>query len=256
MTKVEELLDREERFKPLAKYFKDILLEDIEDMTEDDLLSDISSHHRILMRAFINKHLQSEFQQRGRRPVPSQWKNEQQSEEDEQDPSTLDFKARLLSNAFRDFNICGKDLVSEIFEKHPEIKSNVSQIDRIDFSSNNLVDGDLEDVYKFITQFPYIKEFNLSFNRFFGARFDIQEKVDATIKDIIEHVDGIVIIVGNPLASAERPKFFAELKEEHYAKLIFIPENWFSGEHWRNIVPSQHHSKVQELHRAFYQTHR
>lgn len=59
-------------------------------------------------------------------------------------------------------------------------------------------------------------------------------------------------ITFNPCASIDGLKFFQELDEKQYGKLIFIPCNWIYSPAWKPMIPDSYHSIVLAAHESYY----
>ena len=224
----------EPKFEKLQEYFDSISLEDIKSLDEDTILNSARPEDRMLMELFIKKKLlplspsQEEVNIVKFNPVQTRKKE------------PFDFSDKLLSITSGTSNLPGKYNISELKEK----QFNKSW-HKLDFSKNSLVDKDFSFISKWVDYlFPNLKVLDISYNRIRGS--------DEMILKIIKKLEFLVLI-GNPIATVDRIRFWESLTEEALSKIIWVERSWVESKAWKGMIPKPScQEAVLIAHRNFY----
>lgn len=234
------------RWQPLEKYFKYYTVDDLEGLTDEEIMGWADKKDRPLMHLFIKRELVKWLYEPNpyapARSTPSSKLLPNKSSD-----SVLDLKQRLYPTKFASLDST-KPTLSSV-----KIPSRV--FTGLDVSENNLMDDDIPLLRKLLDSLPQCKYVNLSRNRIYGK--GEPALVNDPLKEILATKDIVwVDITVNPLASIDRVDFFASLSEGQLKKLIWIPSTWLAGNAWHQVLGNQQQliDLVQSTHEAYYST--
>jgi len=232
-------------FHNLKDYFQGIKLDDLKDLTEEDLLNVTRPSDQLHMKLFIKKHLDPYFSdvfvrtesQPGAEPIQLE--------------GILDLRNELIIIKYSGFptNNTPVDKISEAWK--PEVREKASWILA---SGNNLFAEDVIALRKILEAvFPNCKVLDLSNNRIHGQDLKIKAQLHDAILGMLTSQLHYLDISMNSFASVDEVKFFGRLSGEHYAKLIFIPNQaWLDAKHWRSLVPEGSWGTVEKAHEDYF----
>jgi hypothetical protein len=239
-------------YRVLEDKFPEITLGDIAatKLSEDafvDLVED--KKDRMLMRMFFREKVKPLLQ-----ADPFQ-----RAEGKFADPTLLDLsRSKVISKRFARFTHLTDEIPTAELAARFKGKD-LAYVQRIDLSSNDLLDEDMPIIVDFIkSALPNCANVDLSNNRFHGYDPTLQAALYKSLTELLRQEKiQFVDICGNALASVDGAPFFKRLSESPklFSKLIWIPMLWVEAGRWKSVVPdSPHglHERIIDAHRGFY----
>eukprot|EP00047_Mylnosiga_fluctuans_P010291 m.15673 g.15673 ORF g.15673 m.15673 type:complete len:268 (-) comp3054_c0_seq1:98-901(-) len=250
-------------FSPLQEYFGKLTVGQLarSRVTEQDVLEAAAPTHKMLMRVFWNEKLAGLVVCAGSDPFAALWTPScgDSSHSESTIDTTLNLNGKMISCRFKAF----KPVHSPVYSSDELAKSftanQLHNVKRAIFSSNNLLDLDMEHITHFVEQMlPACEIIDLSNNRFHG--YPLRETLDIPLLRLlnISHVHFVDITI-NGVATVDRVDFFQFLATQQVllSKLIFVPESWIAAGHWRRLFTSCSSEVVEGVersHRLYYKS--
>ena len=235
----------DEKFNKLTPYFEGVVISDLSILSSDDLIEMAAPHDKPLMKIFCVKFLKDHFEVK---PTIYEKPNSPLAKKEESTVITEDgnYRGRLISSAYGGV---AKNLNKLTVADLKGVK--LSKDKKLDLSHNNLLDVDLVNLEEIIfTCKPRVLD--LSMNRIHGYELLSRPQFDRAFWNILSYVQNYFVIVGNPLASVDRLDLFSTFKEEHFKKLIWIPQSWIKGESWHAMVDKSFWDIIKDAHDEYY----
>lgn len=202
------------RFSPLQPFLAGVLVSDLPRLTHDDIIQAAPPELRLLMTIFVKtelgKFLDYDQEVRG-----------EDGYDKADGPSGMSFEDYLTTE--------------------------VSSTEIVNLASTGLDESNMVDIaYSFDSKFPAARTLNLSSNTIGTGAYKLasptKPEVYAALVSLLDRpVTKYVDISKNPISSADAFDLFTEkLTDEHYRKLIWVPQEWLETSDWRSMVPNRY----------------
>lgn len=250
MTDLGRLCRDEQRFQRLLPYFDGVYIDEINDMSLEEITHMVDRKDRLLVIAFWNKHVRAKAS-----PISD--------EEDDvvapQHHNFCTYNANIRVLSFR--NMVANDLfvVGKTRLRASELAATVRSLDFkdeveiLDLRENDLRDEDMIHVYSAVSALPKCRMVSLRFNNFYGESEPFRSQLDSWLIKILKlpHIE-YVDMCRNTFATSSRKGFWstAGLTVDEARKIIFVLDICLVNGH--ELFPTKWSQQMFDAHSKYY----
>lgn len=162
------------------------------------------------------------------------------------DIGSYDLRGVITSIKFKNVS---KYVTLDLESVRDAIREKKEQLHSLILDGSALMDEDMSIILDIVSDLPKCSTVDLSFNRLYGVDTDMDKHLNSLLD--LPHVRE-VIVIGNPIVSIERSKFFLTMNDAAASKLVWIPKCWLSNKVWKIMVPEGKHDLVSQVHKKYY----